>query len=62
MNDSGFSEIHDIVHVTIDTKINSAAYIYTGGAETGHTRNVCDLEFQGQLSKSRDFVQHFLYP
>ena len=28
----------------------------------GHTMNVCDLEFQGQPSKSRDFFHIFDIP
>ena len=33
----------------------------TARANEGHTRNVCDLEFQGQPSRSRDCFQHFWY-
>ena len=57
VTDFEFSEILDIVNVRIDTKIKSAAGI--PGAKKGHTMNVCDLELQGQPSRSRDFFQHF---
>ena len=33
--------------------------MYTAGANEGHAVNVCDLEFQGQPSRSRDFFKHF---
>ena len=33
--------------------------MYTAGAKKGHTMNVCDLEFQGQPSRSRDFFNIF---
>ena len=50
----GFFEILDIVNVRIDTKIKSAPCIQPEIKKKGHTMNVCDLEFQGQPSKSRD--------
>ena len=34
--------------------------MYTAGANEGHTMNVCDLEFQGQPSNSRDFFSIYL--
>ena len=33
--------------------------MYTAGAKKGHTMNVCDLEFQGQPSRSRNFLNIF---
>ena len=33
--------------------------MYTAGAKKGHTMNVCDLEFQGQPSRSRNFFNIF---
>ena len=34
--------------------------MYTAGVNEGHTMNVCDLEFQGQPSRSRDCFLTFL--
>ena len=34
--------------------------MYTAGAKKGHEMNVCDLEFQGQPSRSRDFLSTLL--
>ena len=58
MTDFRFSEILDLANVRIDTKIESVACIPAAGDEKGHTINMCDLEFQGQPSRSRDFLQH----
>ena len=58
VTDFKFFEILDIVNVRIDSKIESAA-CYAAGAKEGHTMNVCDLEFQGQPSRSRDFFSTF---
>ena len=33
--------------------------MYTAGAKKDHTMNVCDLEFQDQPSRSRDFFNIF---
>ena len=33
--------------------------MYTAGAKKGHTMNVCDLEIQGQPSRSRNFFNIF---
>ena len=61
MTDFGFSEILDLENVRIDTSFKSASCIhYTAGANEGHTMNVCDLEFQGQPSRSRDCFLTFL--
>ena len=35
--------------------------MYTAGATKGHTMNVCDLEFQGQPSRSRNFFLNIFY-
>ena len=52
MTDVKFYEIFDNVNVRIDTKS-------TTGAKKGHAMNVCDLELQGQPSRSRDFFSTF---
>ena len=57
VTDLGFSVILDNVYVGIDTEIKSAI-LYTAGAKKSHTMNVCDLEFQGQPSKSCDCFQY----
>ena len=54
-------EIHDIVPVGIDTKIKSTPYIQPE-IRKAMQQNMCDLEFQGQPSRSREFFQHFGYP
>ena len=56
VTDFEFSEILDLANVRIDTKIKSVA-----GDKKGHTMNVCDLEFQGQPSRSHNFFQHIRY-
>ena len=61
VTDFGFSEIVDIVNVRIDRHRDQVCSMYTAGAKKGHTMNVCDLEFQGHSSRSRDFFQHFEY-
>ena len=58
VTDFGFSEILDFENVRIDVK-NQVCSMYTAGAKKGHTMNVCDLEFQGQPSRSRDFFNIF---
>ena len=53
MTDFGFSEILDLENVGIDTKIKSASFIQPELIKV-IPMNVCDLEFQGQPSRSRD--------
>ena len=55
VTDFGFSEILDLAYVRMDTKIKSVACMYTAGDKKGHTINMCDLEFQGQPSRSHEF-------
>ena len=57
--DFGCSEIVDLENVRIDNKVKSASCIQPELIKVRHTMNVCDLEFQGQPSRSRDCFQHF---
>ena len=66
MTDFKISEIIDIVYVRTDAKIKSAACTYTAGNDPepkkSHTMNVCDLKFQCQPSRSREYIKHLCYP
>ena len=49
-------DIPDLENVRIDTKIKSVACIQPEMRKV--IQLMCDLEFQGQPSRSRDFLQH----
>ena len=53
VTDFGFSEILDLANVRIDTKIKSVACIQPKIRKV--IQLLCDLEFQGQPSRSHDF-------
>ena len=53
-------DIPDLENVRIDTKIKSVACIQPEMRKV--IQLMCDLEFQGQPSRSRDFFQHIWYP
>ena len=39
----------------LESTPDKVCIMYTAGANESHTMNVCDLEFQGQPLRSRDF-------
>ena len=43
----------------LESTPRSGLYLYTAGDKKGHTMNGCDLEFQGQQSRSRNFFNIF---